>query len=487
MTTGSDGLDDLLGGGLPDGRTVLVTGGPGTGKSTLAMGFLQAGLDAGERCLLVSTEQTAAELRDSFAGFDFDLDHERLDLVTLQAVPGDPVTHDESMLVFEPDDDPDDHPLDFTDGSSLSYLRGELEPYAPVDRVVVDSVSALSGFAVDRDRFRRDVLELVRFVANRFDATSLFTSERGTVRAAHSEGGGPLDALKYITHGVVDLQRVDVEGSARRRLRVEKLRGREHDSRPHEYELTPEGVRVLGRRPVRRTTDETAVPTRVDGLDELLGGGVVRGGTGLLEHDGRANLTELVARVVEAAIEEGFVVPFVPSVNMTPEGLERYLSPAVGTVDELLATDRLFVFDAAGVRDADERNVFHVADGPEDVQRAAERIDERRGDDPLYYVANTEAFLHAVTPDELRELRYWARLAYLTPEDTALFMHYPEMIDDELAEFFVDDANQVLRTWLDDSGLQYVKLEKSPTGHVGSSGYVEFEAEYPYVDVRLPR
>lgn len=487
VSTGCPELDRLLGGGIPNRRTALVTGGPGTGKSTFALQFLQAGLEKNESCLYVSTEQTREELVDSFEEFEFNLRHDNLDILALQAVPGEQVVHDDSMLVLHSDtDDPDERPLDFSSEDTLSYLRSELKPYAPTDRVVLDSVSALAAFATDPHRFRRDVLELGRFIANHFDATSLFTSERGVRPTADPTGNVDVDALKYITHAVIDLRRENIRGENHRRLVVEKLRGQNHDSRPHEYDITTSGLRVLSRRPIRNIGSETAVSTGIAGLDELLGGGVVRGGTALLEHDGRANLNEFVARVMEAALEQGFVVPFIPSVNMTPEQVDYYLSDTTPNVSELLEQDKLFIFDAAGVRDASVRNVFHVEGGAEDVQEAAELIAERRDDESLYYIANTEALLRAVNASELRDLRYWARTDYLTEQDTALFMHYPEMIDDELAEFFVDDANQVVETWLDDSGLQYLELEKSPTGYLGSSRYVEFDSAYPYIRVQSP-
>jgi circadian clock protein KaiC len=56
VSTGVDGLDDVLGGGLPRGRSLLLSGGPGTGKTTIGMSFLQAGLAAGEECLFLTTE-----------------------------------------------------------------------------------------------------------------------------------------------------------------------------------------------------------------------------------------------------------------------------------------------------------------------------------------------------------------------------------------------------------------------------------------------
>lgn len=66
VPTGSETLDSILDGGVPAGRTVLVTGGPGPGKATLGMQFLQAGLEHGEECLYSSTEQTIRRLQPLF-------------------------------------------------------------------------------------------------------------------------------------------------------------------------------------------------------------------------------------------------------------------------------------------------------------------------------------------------------------------------------------------------------------------------------------
>ena len=62
VKTGIEGLDAALNGGIPKGNLVLISGGAGTGKSTICMQYLIAGASAGENCLYVSTEQTEAEL-----------------------------------------------------------------------------------------------------------------------------------------------------------------------------------------------------------------------------------------------------------------------------------------------------------------------------------------------------------------------------------------------------------------------------------------
>lgn len=88
VSLGNSILDEMAGGGLPARRPVLVIGGPGTGKSTLGMQFLQTGLENGDNCLLISTEQTVAELRDSFEPFAFDFDHDNLTITTLHPAAG---------------------------------------------------------------------------------------------------------------------------------------------------------------------------------------------------------------------------------------------------------------------------------------------------------------------------------------------------------------------------------------------------------------
>ena len=62
VATGIAGLDEILRGGLPPSNLYMMQGAPGAGKTTAALQFLRAGVEAGERCIYVSLSQTAAEL-----------------------------------------------------------------------------------------------------------------------------------------------------------------------------------------------------------------------------------------------------------------------------------------------------------------------------------------------------------------------------------------------------------------------------------------
>src|ERR1700684_3158255 len=72
ISTGVDGLDEVLFGGLIDGRTYLISGPPGTGKTTLGWHFLARGIAAGETALYISFAEPEAELREHAARSGFD-------------------------------------------------------------------------------------------------------------------------------------------------------------------------------------------------------------------------------------------------------------------------------------------------------------------------------------------------------------------------------------------------------------------------------
>lgn len=79
ISTGVEGLDEMLQGGLIPGRTYLVKGGPGSGKTTLGVQFIMEGVKNGEKCLYMTLEESPKSLKENVAKFGFYLDHPNVD------------------------------------------------------------------------------------------------------------------------------------------------------------------------------------------------------------------------------------------------------------------------------------------------------------------------------------------------------------------------------------------------------------------------
>ncbi|MFB6160645.1 MAG: RAD55 family ATPase [Haloferacaceae archaeon] len=482
VSTGDPVLDGMLRGGLPANRAVLVAGGPGTGKSTLGMQFLQAGLAKGETALYVSTEQTIEELRDSFRPFSFDVDHENLAYASVHASPGRTIESGERELTLQTlGDDGEILGEGFSPPFTGEYVMEYLDRYAPRDRIVFDSVSGLSAITEREEQYRRTVLDLIRQFTDEFDATTLFTAED------HGTDGDGSTMLRFTTHGVIELHRERVDGDPHNYLEVLKMRGVDHDRRTVETEFTDDGLRVA---PKRRSQppalkDHAHRPVGIDGLDALCGGGLVQGTGVVLQHDGRANLSALFSALLADAVETDHVVTLVPTIGLRQGRIESILEGHSHDVDDLLADGRLQVVDVIGAWDRTLDNVFGPRETAAEFTNLLADLDDR-ADGPRFSVVNGDAISHVLGADGAREVRYFQESRLLQRSDTLLYVLNPSVVEERVAEFHKDVAEQVLDTRITDSGLQYLTLRKSPCGFVGSTSLVEYIDEPPYIRVQAP-
>ena len=154
-STGIDGLDDILCGGFSRRRLYLVEGVPGSGKTTLALQFLSAGVDNGETVLYVTLSETEEELRAVSESHGWTLEGVHVRELDASASALEP---DDQNTIF--------HPSEVELAATVTPILAEVEHLKPT-RVVFDSLSELRLLAGSPLRYRRQILALKQFFATR--------------------------------------------------------------------------------------------------------------------------------------------------------------------------------------------------------------------------------------------------------------------------------------------------------------------------------
>jgi len=255
LSTGVSGLDEVLHGGLLPGRTYLVRGGPGTGKTMLGLHFLTAGAARGERALFITVEESTEQIRKDAVALGFDLEGIRF----VDLTPGAEIfTKAQSYDIFSP--------AEVEREPTTRTIVNEIERFRP-DRVFLEAMTQFRYLAPDAFQYHKQVLSLLRFLEER-GATVLFTSEGGDVTND--------EHLQFLSDGVIHLE----SNPTSRAVAINKFRGSDFDGGSHSLCLTNHGVEVYPRLvPSRhgRQFINDMVPSGIRGIDEQLHGGIERG------------------------------------------------------------------------------------------------------------------------------------------------------------------------------------------------------------------
>lgn len=238
VRSGIPGLDELTGGGFKKGRSILVYGGPGSGKTTFSIQYLYIGAkDFGEAGVFVSLNETPSEIRANMTNFGWDLEAlEKEGLLHILDVRAVRVGSSGNITL------------------SQEVIKGDTIPFTELARRITDKVKELKA-----SRLALDSLTALTFQSNQpevitrygilglfqvldlLGCTSLMISETRFGQKFQEQFIAPLEL--FLASGVINLY-CDVELEGVRALQVQKMRGVKHDSDIHPFKIDSYGIVV---------------------------------------------------------------------------------------------------------------------------------------------------------------------------------------------------------------------------------------------------
>ncbi|WP_414449771.1 circadian clock protein KaiC [Burkholderia sp. 22PA0099] len=291
--TGIAGFDQLTHGGLPRGRSALLCGAAGCGKTLFAMTFLVEGATRyDEPGVFVSFEERSEDLAANVASLGYDVaelaNQNRLLIDHIELRPS------------ETDETPD------YDLEGLFIRLDVMIRKVKARRVVIDTIETLFASFNDASMLRSELRRLFGWLKER-GVTAIVTGERGD---------GTLTRYgieEYVSDCVIVLDNRVRDQVTTRRLRVVKYRGSAHGTNEYPFLIDAEGITVL---PITSASldhpsPEEILPTGIAGIDRMLdGGGIYRGSSVLISGLAGTGKTTFAAAFAQASCERGERVLF---------------------------------------------------------------------------------------------------------------------------------------------------------------------------------
>lgn len=286
--TGIPGMDEITGGGLPKGRTTLVAGGAGCGKTLFAMEFLVNGATQyDEPGIFISFEENAEELAQNVTSLGFDLK----ELQKQKKLILDYIRVERTEI-----EETGEYDLD-----GLFIRLGHAINTIGAKRVVLDTIEVLFSALKNQNILRAELQRLFRWLKDK-GVTAVVTAERG-------EGTMTRFGLEeYVADCVILLDHRVNEQVSTRRLRIVKYRGTLHGTNEYPFLIGKNGISVL---PItslglQHAASRERVSTGIPELDEMLGHkGFYRGTSILISGAAGSGKTSLATSFVDAACRRG--------------------------------------------------------------------------------------------------------------------------------------------------------------------------------------
>ena len=290
VSTGITGLNEILRGGLPASNLYMLQGAPGSGKTTAALQFLRAGVEAGESCIYVTLSQTAAELEAIAVSHGWTLDGIRVEEL---ATSGNLNEADDQSIFLT---------ADLRLDETRKAIEAAIEEHKP-RRLVYDSLLEIRLITGDSPRFRRELIGFKSFLAKRNVVALLLDTQT----PGYDRSGEEVEGL---AHGVIRLDKALEEyGGVRRRVEISKMRSVPVADGYHDMAIREgEGVVVFPRimpSTASETTKPQLIKSGVAALDDMFGGGQEAGTTTLVIGQSGTGKSTMSSLYATAALERG--------------------------------------------------------------------------------------------------------------------------------------------------------------------------------------
>lgn len=311
VATGIAGLDNVLYGGFPTGRTTLIGGGPGTGKSIIGMEFLYRGAVKGEPGIFVTFEERAEAVRRNTLSLGWDLA---------------PLEKEGKFFLFGAHVDPQAAISgDFNVKGLLAILEGKTKSMGAT-RIVIDAVDVLMRLFDNPVRERNELYALHDWL-NEHEMTALLTVKI----SAGMDMSSRYEFLDYMADCVIQLDNRAVEQVPTRRLRVIKYRGSDFMHNECPFIIADNGVNIISIMTV--ALQHKALGAKVSAghprLDVMLDGGYRRASSILISGTAGTGKTTLASTFVVAACERGERVLYINFEESQEAMVSGMLSPGI--------------------------------------------------------------------------------------------------------------------------------------------------------------
>jgi len=214
ISSGIKKLDRLLGGGIPSGTTILVSGGPGSGKTLFSLNFLLEGVLKKEKCCYVSLNETSDELLRACRGI--------ASLSQLEKYLG-------KNFIIE-------H-IPLGENITMKKFTNIIASYPKINRLVIDNVNKLLMFAENERLYRVYMAELVKSLKSMGCSLLICETKNENIDTGNGEA--------FECDGVLSLSFLELEEKPMRTMMVHKMRYSKFDPKiPHEFVIDEKDLKL---------------------------------------------------------------------------------------------------------------------------------------------------------------------------------------------------------------------------------------------------